>query len=711
MSKGEVVGLKNPEEYYAGEAAEDEDDGIICRCNPCECETPPEIEEEEEETEKVEKPVEIILDQNGDAYQLDEFMRAKAYFLQTSNKSGLNLYDHLSDVIRKFLDERAPNNPVDYLEEVSMNIKRYRFGIGKMDPLQDAFHISEPILSDAKRVYAYWKAFSRWNEEKKEIEGEGIYMGGSFQNLLRLQYYLEQINIGLPREEMFRVALGIKELSATRPQIAKLRFWGKIFGIQKNYYVIEAEFKFGSAEQTMDLWTPSDDTADKNGQEGQQGIPPGTENILDAVQTFSRAKDVVLNHEFLTAYSKTSGLSPEKQADLLPKPTTFYMPGAPEWGGEGETEMIEFEDPDARADAMKWEGYQQELMDSFPQASGSESSQIPMEPEGSGVNRRAFYVCNVLGGDWLLLPSITPQQINISRNVRWFLTGNLNSEVRTLPPFPGKEGHYLRALLARITAGGMVSPKGYFKAMGPEGELPGEEDDEELEPEDDEPPPYGNDNVLAVKKYQASMKALTNPSLAFWVHHTAYVLPQGRTTWWNPAVPKTGKVKKVSSEDGSDLDEDEDEEDEEEEEIPGREMGPPLFQSITQDKAADGRAPWSLVTSSSVFPEFQVVAIRSNVWSGSNVICTSKGKVSNIYLGDGLKFFPRTFAPPVPPPATKEFRAGPELEETPDPTVEAEQSWLDKLALNAIADVEPKFIDNEEEDVTADEEEEDEDEY
>jgi len=181
-------------------------------------------------------------------------------------------------------------------------------------------------------------------------------------------------------------------------------------------------------------------------------------------------------------------LSPEKQAELLPKPTTFLVPGASEWEGEGEMEMTEFEDPDAKADAMKWEGYQQELMDSFPKAGSGDSVQIAMEPDGNGVNRRAFYVCNVLGGDWILLPPITPQQVNASRNVRWFLTGNLNGEVRTLPPFPGKEGHYLRALLARITAGGMVSPKGYYKAVGPQGEIPGEEDDEELESDYDDLP-------------------------------------------------------------------------------------------------------------------------------------------------------------------------------------------------------------------------------
>lgn len=479
-------------------------------------------------------------------------MRAKSYFLQTSNKSGLNLYDHLSDVIRKFLDDRAPNNPVDYLEEVSMNVKRYRFGIRKNDVLQDAFYISDPVIGDARRLLAYWKTFARWNEEKKEVDGESaLFMGGSFQNLLRLQYYLEQVNIGLPREEMFRLALGIKELSGSRSQIGRLRFWGKIFGIMKNYYVVEAELKFGGSENAMDLWTPKEDeeeegglSTDKskksltnndksrrsltndeksrrslaNGEKsrrslanddnksrrsltsgavsgsgnGNKEITGNPETMLDAIQTFSRAKDVVLNHEFLQAYSKTSGLPPDKQADLLPKPTSYFMPGpgGGEWDGEGGTgdNMMEFEDPDARADASKWESYQQELMESFPQSGESQTSEVPMEEDGSGVNRRVFYVCNELGEDWVLLPPVTPEQINVSRKIRWFLTGNLNSKLRSIPRFPGKEGHYLKAMLARITAGGMASPKGYFKPKMGDGEIPGEEEDDELEPEDEELP-------------------------------------------------------------------------------------------------------------------------------------------------------------------------------------------------------------------------------
>jgi len=57
---------------------------------------------------------------------------------------------------------------------------------------------------------------------------------------------------------------------------------------------------------------------------------------------------------------------------------------------------------------------------------------------------------------------------------------------------------------------------------------------------------------------------------------------------------------------------------------PGRETGPPLFAPISNDTAADGRNAWTLCTSTSIFPEFQVVSIRSNNWTGSTCICTMK---------------------------------------------------------------------------------------
>jgi hypothetical protein len=86
-------------------------------------------------------------------------------------------------------------------------------------------------------------------------------------------------------------------------------------------------------------------------------------------------------------------------------------------------------DPAGAAEAARWEQYQNELMTGFPEAPIEEVIVTPEEGNGTGINRRAFYVCNDVGDKWILLPDVNPQQVNVSRNIRWFLTGNLDMKV------------------------------------------------------------------------------------------------------------------------------------------------------------------------------------------------------------------------------------------------------------------------------------------
>ncbi len=51
-----------------------------------------------------------------------ELDQAKAYLLKSSGPSGLNLYDHISQVLNHLLDER-PTNAVDDFEQISTDIK------------------------------------------------------------------------------------------------------------------------------------------------------------------------------------------------------------------------------------------------------------------------------------------------------------------------------------------------------------------------------------------------------------------------------------------------------------------------------------------------------------------------------------------------------------------------------------------------------------
>ena len=51
----------------------------------------------------------------------------------------------------------------------------------------------------------------------------------------------------------------------------------------------------------------------------------------------------------------------------------------------------------------------------------------------------------------------------ISKMIKRVLTGNLNSELNTFPPFPGKERNLLRAILARIQHATQLCPQGMYE--------------------------------------------------------------------------------------------------------------------------------------------------------------------------------------------------------------------------------------------------------
>jgi hypothetical protein len=60
-----------------------------------------------------------------------------------------------------------------------------------------------------------------------------------------------------------------------------------------------------------------------------------------------------------------------------------------------------------------------------------------------------------------------------------FLTGRLDCPIVCYPPFPGNESNYLRAMIARISAGTHISPIGFYK-FDEENEGEGEEEGKEF---------------------------------------------------------------------------------------------------------------------------------------------------------------------------------------------------------------------------------------
>ncbi|KAI3368428.1 hypothetical protein L3Q82_025387 [Scortum barcoo] len=314
---------------------------------------------------------------------------------------------------------------------------------------------------------------------------------------------------------------------------------------------------------------------------------------------------------------------------------------------------------------------QENEMDPLPQSTYKALPVVPKEAIGTGANKFVYYVCKEPGLPWVKLPSVSPAQITVARQIRKFFTGRLDFPIVSYPPFPGNEANYLRAQIARISAGTQVSPQGFFLA----GEEEGDEDDEAPQNSYEVNPDFEGVPVAEMAE-----------SLSTWVHHVQHILQQGRCTWVNLTV----KPGEDSNEEG------EAEEKEEEPDEPEPEVGPPLLTPLSQDADLFNIPPWSSEMSSTLTSQHAVAVLRSNLWPGAYAYACGK-KFENIYIGWGLKYAGEGYSPLVPPPPQEEYPSGPEITEDLDPSLEEEQALKEALEEQQAAQEEMEDTDKEEE--------------
>ncbi|XP_008005435.2 radial spoke head protein 4 homolog A isoform X2 [Chlorocebus sabaeus] len=479
---------------------------------------------------------------------------AKAYLLKTSSKSGFNLYDHLSNMLTKILNER-PENAVDIFENISQDVKMAHFR-----KKFDALHNENEMLPTYEIAEKQKALFLQGHLEGVDQELEDEIAENALPNVMESAFYFEQAGVGLGTDETYRIFLALKQLTDTHP-IQRCRFWGKILGLEMNYIVAEVEFREGEDEEEVE----EEDVAEER---------DNGESEAD-----------------------------EDEEDELPK--SFYK---------------------------------------APQA-------IPKEESRTGANKYVYFVCNEPGRPWVKLPPVIPAQIVIARKIKKFFTGRLDAPIISYPPFPGNESNYLRAQIARISAGTHVSPLGFYQFGEEEGEE--EEEVEGGQNSFEENPDFEGIQVIDLVE-----------SLSNWVHHVQHILSQGRCNWFN-------SIQKNEEE------EEEGEEEDEEKEEPDyieQEVGPPLLTPISEDLEIQNIPPWTTRLSSNLIPQYAIAVLQSNLWPGAYAFSNGK-KFENFYIGWGHKYSPDNYTPPVPPPVYQEYPSGPEITEMDDPSVEEEQAF------------------------------------
>ncbi|NXJ61310.1 RSH4A protein, partial [Rostratula benghalensis] len=513
---------------------------------------------------------------------------AKAYLLKSSTASGLNLYDHLANMLTKILDEQ-PTNAVDIIENISKDVKWAQFQ-KKMDTLRDEHEILPTFEAAEKRKALFLKPNGEGDEELEEELGET-----PLPNVMETAFYFEQAGIGLSKDESYHIFLALKKLISVQP-VQTCRFWGKILGLEMNYIIAEVQYHEGEEEEETEV----EEVTEEGGKEVGQ--------VEDEEE--------------------------EKEKEYEPPVSTYKPPPV-----------------------------------------------IPKEENGTGANKYVYFVCNEPGKPWVKLPPVTPAQIVCARKIKKFFTGRLDAPVVSFPPFPGNEANYLRAQIARISAGTQVSPIGFYQFAEEEG-------DEEEETEG------GRDTYEENPDFQPLPVAEMVDSLSTWVHHVQSILKQGRCVWFNP-------LQKSEEEEENEEEEKEEEPDELQQELQ-QEIGPPLLTPLSEDEGIQNIPAWTAQPSTNLIPQHAVAVLQSNRWPGAYAFASGK-KFDNIYFGWGHKYSPENHAPTLPPPAQAEYPSGPEITETRDPTVEEE------LAFKAAREEALAAAEEEEEEEGTEEEEEDDD--
>jgi radial spoke head protein 4A len=192
-----------------------------------------------------------------------DLLNAKLFMQQSSSESGDSLFDHLSRVIARVIDER-PSNVVDCFELFSGRVRSEKFRTSENQAMLVDENRNEPErMAIAQRLLLIAKSQQQQQPDsdvnKNELEsiaasdeeaeaassdksvGDVNYSGSksNVRDLCELQFYWNLLGIGFPREEVFSLSCAMRKLKTDAAGLASCRFWGKIFGRSSDYYIVE----------------------------------------------------------------------------------------------------------------------------------------------------------------------------------------------------------------------------------------------------------------------------------------------------------------------------------------------------------------------------------------------------------------------------------------------------------------------------------------
>lgn len=250
---------------------------------------------------------------------------------------------------------------------------------------------------------------------------------------------------------------------------------------------------------------------------------------------------------------------------------------------------------------------------------GEEEPPEDMERKGVGINTLTYWATTDLRQqEWTELPDLMPNQLGISRNIRMLFTGDLEAKMYTNPHFIGREKHYLRAQIGRISHATTIVPSGMYEVN--------EEEQAEIGPTEE--------YVIPDTPDLASLDA--------WSHYTPNILKNCRISHPAPIPPEDTEIT----------------EEEMMEAILAQDPVIERIRTIDQDEPLSGyNTAWihKKAGDQTIYlnPQGEEVCNGLNIfkslrWPGALTV-QQNGKWVQIYLGNGLKGGTETYYPISPP--------------------------------------------------------------
>ncbi|KAK2947231.1 putative Flagellar radial spoke protein 4 [Blattamonas nauphoetae] len=155
--------------------------------------------------------------------------------LQTPSADGMSFEDHITELILQII-ETHPADSTDRIEDYSEQLRVS----GPPKTLEE-----EEIRTDDRILDRYLKAALEKNKEllKATAPTAGEEQGPSdvaLHNPIDEGIHFERLGVGLGQEELLQISLHLRSYFETQP-LKSVRLWGKITGLENDYYIAEGE--------------------------------------------------------------------------------------------------------------------------------------------------------------------------------------------------------------------------------------------------------------------------------------------------------------------------------------------------------------------------------------------------------------------------------------------------------------------------------------